>query len=95
MPSAARLGDLCSGHSCYPPRPSNEGSSNVYINGIPSHREGDGWSTHCCDDNCHTSTLAKGSSTVFVNGKGAGRIGDPVGCGSAVARGSLNVFIGG
>ncbi|MFR8056962.1 MAG: PAAR domain-containing protein [Dialister invisus] len=32
---------------------------------------------------------------VFINGKPAGRIGDPVSCGGAVAEGSSNVFIGG
>ena len=30
---------------------------------------------------CHGSVLAAGSATVFVNGKQAGRIGDPVACG--------------
>jgi uncharacterized Zn-binding protein involved in type VI secretion len=38
--------------------------------------------------------LASGSSEVFVNGKQAGRIGDPVACGSFVAAGSPNVFCG-
>ena len=33
--------------------------------------------------------------TVFINGKQAGRIGDPVSCGGEVAEGSGDVFIGG
>ena len=41
------------------------------------------------------STTAEGSSTVFVNGIPAARIGDPVACGSACARGSTDVFAGG
>jgi uncharacterized Zn-binding protein involved in type VI secretion len=39
--------------------------------------------------------LAKGSTTVFVNGRPAGRIGDLVACGSFVMTGSTNVFTGG
>jgi uncharacterized Zn-binding protein involved in type VI secretion len=36
-----------------------------------------------------------GSSTVFVNGKPIGRVGDPVACGGLVAEGSPNVLAGG
>jgi methylase of polypeptide subunit release factors len=59
---------------------------------IKVHRQGDSWATHCCGPACHASNLASGSSTVFVNGKQIGRIGDPVACGSVVAVGSGNVF---
>jgi uncharacterized Zn-binding protein involved in type VI secretion len=41
-----------------------------------------------------TQVSAAGSSTVFVNGKAAGRIGDRVSCGSVSAQGSPSVFIG-
>lgn len=100
MPSAARLGDICTGHECFPPRASVEGSGDVLINGIPAHRQGDAWSVHCCTHpdiphGCHDSVLASGSGSVYINGKQAGRIGDPVACGSAVATGSNNVIIGG
>ncbi|MBR1658162.1 MAG: PAAR domain-containing protein [Synergistaceae bacterium] len=100
MPSAARLGDLCTGHECFPPRNSTEGSSDVFINGRPAHRQGDSWETHCCTHpevphGCHAGSLSSGSSTVYVNGKQLGRIGDPVSCGSTVATGSGNVFAGG
>lgn len=94
MPAVSRLGDICSGHGCFPPRPSVEGSSNVFCNGIPVHRQGDAWSTHCCGTPCHDGVLAQGSSTVFVNGKQCSRISDPVSCGSAIAQGSPNVFCG-
>nr|DAL27908.1 MAG TPA_asm: Baseplate wedge protein [Caudoviricetes sp.] len=39
--------------------------------------------------------IASGSASVFINGKAAGRVGDPVSCGGTVAEGSSNVFIGG
>jgi uncharacterized Zn-binding protein involved in type VI secretion len=95
MPAVTRLGDLCTGHGCFPPRASTGGSANVYVNGIPVHRKGDSWATHCCGPSCHGSSLAAGSSSVFVNGLQLGRIGDPVACGSAVAVGSGDVFAGG
>lgn len=95
--AVVRLGDECSGHQpgCFPPRPNDEASTNVFANGIGIHRETDHWEIHCCGGSgCHSSVLAKGSPTVFVNGLQMGRIGDPVACGSAVAEGSPNVFCG-
>jgi uncharacterized Zn-binding protein involved in type VI secretion len=73
------------------------GSSDVFVNGIAVHRQGDGWAAHTCPDipETHASVLASGSSTVYVNGKQIGRVGDPVACGSSVATGSSNVFAGG
>ncbi|WP_366518383.1 PAAR domain-containing protein [uncultured Fretibacterium sp.] len=73
-----------------------EGSPDVFVNGIPWHRQGDAWESHCCTEfphPCHPSVLAHGSPDVFINGKEAGRIGDPVACGSAVMEGSPDVFI--
>jgi uncharacterized Zn-binding protein involved in type VI secretion len=97
MAAATRLGDICTGHSCWPPRASASASPNVFVNGKAWHREGDSWEPHTCPDipETHASTLAGGSSTVFINGKRAGRVGDPVACGSSVAEGSPDVFVGG
>jgi uncharacterized Zn-binding protein involved in type VI secretion len=97
MPAVSRLGDQCSGHGCWPPRPSSGASADVFINGIAAHRQGDAWAPHTCPSipNTHASTLAAGSASVFANGKQLARIGDPVACGSAVAQGSANVFAGG
>lgn len=94
MSAATRLGDVCTGHGCFPPRVNDEGSDNVFINGISAHRQGDHWVTHCCGDRCHDSRLSRGSRSVYVNKKQAARIGDPVDCGSVVAQGSPSVFIG-
>ena len=96
MPAAARLNDICTGHECFPPRANVQGSPDVFTNGRPNHKQGDAWATHCCTHpdvphGCHASVLA----SVYINGKQAGRIGDPVACGSTVATGSPNVFIGG
>lgn len=97
MPPVTRRGDSCTGHGSFPPRPSSSGSPNVFVNSIAVHRQGDGWVPHGSPSPspAHGGSLASGSSTVFVNNKQCGRIGDPVSCGSAVAAGSSNVFAGG
>ena len=94
MPGACRLGDMSEGHGCFPARANDEASTNVFINGIGSHRQDDHWETHCCGQICHDGNLSEGSPTVFVNGKQKGRIGDPMSCGDTVATGSSNVFVG-
>lgn len=93
MPATHRLGDICTGHGCYPPRPSVQGSSNVFVNGIPQVRQGDMYAVHCCKY-CHSGSAAVGSPTVYVNGKQKHRIGDAVSCGSKAMTGSSNVFVG-
>ena len=71
------------------------GVAERFCDGIPAYRQGDRWVTHCAEDSCHDGTLSGGSSSVFVNGKPLGRIGDDVSCGSVVASGSPDVFSGG
>lgn len=93
MAGVTRLGDLASGHGCWPEHPSIEASSDVFVNGIPVVRVGDAYQPHTCVTT-HGGSLATGSSTVFVNGKPIGRIGDLVSCGSTVIEGSENVFAG-
>ena len=95
MPAANRQGDKCSGHGCWPPRPNTSWSGDVIVNGLGWHRQDDGWAMHSCPPPEHAGSLSAGSSTVYVNGKQAGRIGDPVDCGSAAATGSKNVYAGG
>jgi uncharacterized Zn-binding protein involved in type VI secretion len=94
MAAATRLGDICSGHDCFPPRVNDEASNNVFINGLGAHRKGDHWVTHCCTIICHDGIAEEGSSKVFINGKAAVRIGDPITCGSVSAQGSPSVFFG-
>lgn len=95
MAAAHRLGDVCTGHGCFPPRSNISGSSNVFVNGKGWHRKGDGWKKHKCGKKKHSSTMGEGSSSVFVNSRAATRVGDPVKCGSAAATGSTNVYCGG
>jgi len=94
VPAVTLKGHQCTGHNCYEPRVNDEGSSNVKVNNIEVHRQGDHWVTHCCGSSCHDGVCAIGSSTVYINNKPVARIGDPITCGSVIAQGSPDVFIG-
>ena len=96
MPAATRIGDAdiphCSGMT------RAEGSPNVFVNGIKWSRQGDVNTTHLLPPApcpAHAAPIASGSSTVKVNSKGAGRIGDAISGCTSVAAGSSNVFAGG
>jgi uncharacterized Zn-binding protein involved in type VI secretion len=96
MPAATRVGDADSTHCSGMTRAS--GSSNVFVNGIPWSREGDNNTSHLLPGSpcpSHTAPIASGSSTVKVNSKGAGRVGDAISGCTSVAAGSPNVFAGG
>ena len=94
MAAATFIDAICSGHGCFPPRKALEGSDNVFVNGKGMSRVGDAWETHCCTIICHDGILEEGSETVFINGKAVGRIGDAISCGSVVAQGSQDTFVG-
>ncbi len=96
MPAAARIGDADLPHCSGMVRAT--GSPNVLINGIPSSDQGDINTPHLLPgDPCptHSAPIAKGSTSVIINGRGAGRIGDPLAGCTAVASGSPNVIMGG
>ena len=98
MPAATRIGDADVSHCSGMTRA--QGSPDVFVNGIAWSRQGDVNTTHLLPPNIppcpsHAAGIASGSSTVKVNTKGAGRIGDSItGC-TSVAAGSSNVFAGG
>lgn len=92
--SILRVGDLCTGHDGYHPRPCIDGSPNVFINGIPVHRVGDHWQTHTDGNSSHGGVTIGGSSSIFCNGKAVARTGDAIDCGSFCDKGSANVFAG-
>lgn len=96
MPAATRIGDAdvphCSGMT------RAQGSQNVFVNSIPWSRQGDLNVVHLLPgDPCpsHAAPITIGSTTVFVNNRGAGRIGDAITACTSVAAGSPNVFAGG
>lgn len=92
-PPATRIGDADIPHCTGMVRA--EGSPNVFLNQIPWSRQTDLNTPHLlagliCP--IHAAPIVLGSPTVFVNGLGAGRVGDAT-C-TAVAAGSPNVFCG-
>ena len=96
MPAATRVGDADSAHCSGMVRA--VGSGNVFVNGIPWSRQGDVNTVHLLPGSAcpaHNAPIATGSSKVFVNGKGAGRVGDALSGCTSVAAGSSNVFAGG
>ena len=95
MPAITRIRDADVTHCSAMTRA--EGSANVFVNGIAWSRQGDVNTSHLlppvpCPS--HAAPITTGSTTVFVNGKGGGRIGDGItGC-TSVAAGSANSFAG-
>ena len=95
MPAVTRIGDADVLHCSVPKRAA--GSSNVFVNSIKWSCQGDVNTSHLLPPAvcpAHTAPITTGSTTVFINGDGAGRIGDGItGC-TSVAAGSSNVFVG-
>jgi len=95
MPAVTRIGDADIVHCSVPYR--NEGSPDVFVNGIAISRQGDNNDSHLlpgapCPS--HSAPITTGSATVFINSMGCGRIGDAVTACTSVAEGSPDVFSG-
>ena len=98
MPAATRIGDADVAHCSGMTRA--QGSPDVFVNGSAWSRQGDVNTTHLLPPNIppcpsHAAGIASGSSTVKVNTKGAGRVGDGISGCTSVAAGSSNEFAGG
>lgn len=104
MPAVARMDGKDSvaspdgsGDGCGSPttQATNQGSANVFVNGIGVVREDDAMKTHS-GPGCvpHAPKLTTFSSSVFVNGKGIGRKDDGYN-GHIITSGSPDVFAGG
>ena len=72
-------------------------SPDVFVNSIGISRQGDKNHPHkaiklfCAE---HQAAITTGSTTVFINSRGCGRIGDGVSACTTVASGSPNTFAG-
>lgn len=100
MSAAARkdsTDSISTGHGCDATTVTDEGSSDVFVNTYGVVRYGDLQHVHLIPsgDACvpHALTLSSCSGTVFVNGLGAGRLGDDYG-GEVLITGSETVFFG-
>ena len=97
MPAVTRAGDADVTHCTGMVREGK--SSDVFANGIGVSRQGDNNTAHYLPPDIppcpgHSAPIASGSSTVFVNNKGCGRVGDGISGCTSVAAGSSNVFAG-
>lgn len=95
MPAATRIGDAdvphCSGMT------RAVGSPDVFVNNIKWSRQTDVNTPHLLPGNpcpTHVAPITTGSTTVFVNNLGGGRIGDGITACTSVAAGSPDVFAG-
>lgn len=99
MPAISRLGDMSTGHGCFPPTALVQTPvTKTFFNGIKAsvidstcqH------APHVCGITTHAGTTrapSSGASKTFIEGKPAARIGDNIVCGDAIAEGSTNSFI--
>ena len=96
MAAITRIGDADVAHCSGMTR--DGGSTDVFVNGICISRQGDNNTSHLlppvpCPS--HAAPITTGSTTVFINSKGCGRVGDGItGC-TSVAAGSSDTFAGG
>lgn len=99
MPSVSRLGDLSTGHGCFPPTAMVATPvSKTFFNGILAGVVDSGcqFATHSCGITTHSQAerfVSSGASKTIIEGKPAARIGDNIGDGDAIAQGSANSFI--
>jgi len=99
MSAISRIGDMSTGHGCFPPTPLvMTPVSKSFFNGILASVVDSNCqhATHCCGPVCHTSSQRapnSGASKTYIEGILAARIGDTITCGDAIAEGSPNTFI--
>ena len=96
MPAVTRIGDSDVSHCSGMQRA--QGSPNVTVNGIPVSRQGDNNTVHLLPGSpcpAHAAAIATGSTTVTINGRGCGRVGDSISGCTSVAQGSPDTTAGG
>lgn len=95
MPAATRIGDADVAHCSGMVRA--QGSGSVFVNGRPWSCQSHVNTVHLLPGSpcpAHAAPISVGSSKVFVEGLGAGRVGDALSGCTSVAAGSGNVFAG-
>ena len=87
---------ITTGHDAYPPTDVNATQSKVFTGGIAVVRDGDPITPHTKTTkphDTHGGVVEARTSKVFVNGKKAAQIADPISCGDTIAQSSHKVFI--
>ena len=99
MPAISRIGDMSTGHGCFPPTALvSTPVSKTFFNGILASVVNSACqhAPHTCGITTHagsTRAPSSGASKTFIEGFKAARIGDDIVCGDAIAEGSTNSFI--
>lgn len=99
MPAVSRLGDMSTGHGCFPPTAMVQTPViKTFFNGIIAGVKDSGcqFATHSCGIVTHSQAerfVSSGASKSYIEGKAAARIADDIGDGDAIAEGSPNSFI--
>lgn len=99
MPAVSRLGDMSTGHGCFPPTDMVQTPvTKTFFNGIKAGVKDSGcqFTTHSCGIVTHPQAerfVTSGAAKTFIEGISAARIGDDIGDGDAIAEGSANSFI--
>lgn len=92
MPAISRKADLGSNHGPWVPSPAIGGSSDVFVDGMPTLRVGDALVPHVRPGAPpHPRKVSAGSPSVFINGRPAARVGDAIDCGGTMKQGSGTV----
>lgn len=89
---------LTSGHDDFPPTVINSTQSKVFVGGIPVLIEGDKITPHTRivkPYDTHEGVVQPRTSKIYVTGKKAAQIADPISCGDTVAQSSNKFFING
>ena len=99
MPAVSRLGDMSTGHGCFPPTDMVlTPVTKTFFNGIISGVKDSAcqFTTHSCGIVTHPQAerfVSSGAAKTFIEGIAAARIGDDIACGDTIAEGSTNSFI--
>lgn len=96
MPAVTRFGDADVSHCSSMTR--KDHSDTVIVNGLGVSYQGCKNTDHMktgAPCTLHAEEITIGSTTVFVHGKGIGRVGDAITDCTFVAQGSSDVFAGG
>ena len=99
MPAISRIGDMSTGHGCFPPTALVVTPvTKTFFNGKLASVVNSGCqhAAHVCGTAVHagaTRAPSSGASKTFIEGNPAARIGDNISCGDAIGEGSPNTFI--
>ena len=99
MPAVVRIGDVSTGHGCFPPTNlAQTACTKTYFNGKLAAvvNPNTQYVTHACGIIVHpqgSRNINSGSSKTFIEGYAVARIGDNIACGDACGEGSPNTFI--